>query len=116
MYASNKTLVNAADHVKFADDKTSEIPFYVQEAFKNWKKEFSKTYEGEEHEYRLRVFMDNLKFIEDFYKGPKQTYTIGITTFTDLTHEEFVEKYVGGLLESDRPKNFDIIDIDPVFL
>jgi len=87
---------------KFADDINSIVPHYVQEVFANWKKEHKKTYTGEEHEYRLRVFMDNLKFIEDFYKGPKQTYTIGITGFTDLTHEEFVEKYVGGLLP--KPK------------
>jgi hypothetical protein len=74
---------------KYADDINSVVPHYVHEAFKNWKKEHKKTYTGEEHEYRLRVFMDNLKFIEDFYKGPKKSYTIGITGFTDLTHEEF---------------------------
>ena len=78
----------------------------------NWKVEHGKTYEGEEHEYRLRVFMDNLKFIEDFYKGPKETYTIGITGFTDLTHEEFLEQYVGGLIQDDREKIFVDEEID----
>merc|ERR1712110_686745 len=58
---------------------------------------FGKTYDGQEHEYRLGVFFDNLKFIEDFYRGPKQTFELGINEFTDLTHEEFKEQYVGGL-------------------
>merc|ERR1712110_1161307 len=97
---------------KFADDMNSVVPEYVIEAFSNWKVEHGKTYEGEEHEYRLRVFMDNLKFIEDFYKGPKETYTIGITGFTDLTHEEFLEQYVGGLIQDDREKIFVDEEID----
>ena len=47
------------------------IPVYVVHAFELFKKDFKKTYKGEEHEHRLRVFYDNLKLIEDFYKGPK---------------------------------------------
>merc|ERR1712110_456522 len=116
---SNATMVNAADFVvdnqKFADDINSVVPDYVHEAFGNWKTQYGKTYEGEEHEYRLRVFMDNLKFIEDWYKngGEDESYTIGITGFTDLTHEEFKEKYVGGLLvDENRERKVDAVDID----
>ncbi len=55
-----------------------------------------KTYEGEEHEKRLLIFYDNLKFLEEFYRGPKRSYTLGISKFSDLTDKEFKEQYTGG--------------------
>jgi C1A family cysteine protease len=77
--------------------KPSGIPHYVHVAFAGFKAKFNRVYEGTEHQYRLKIFFDNLKFIEEFYRGPKKSYTIGITAFADMTHEEFKEEYVGGL-------------------
>merc|ERR1712110_689270 len=70
MYSDNSTAVPASHKSKFAFKKT-KVPEYVVKAFTFYKAKYGKTYTGDEHEYRLRVFMDNLKFIEDFYKGPK---------------------------------------------
>jgi len=65
------------------------VPDYVQTAFEEFKVKFGKTYEGAEHNHRLRVFHDNVKLIQDFYKSGPHTYTLGITPFTDLTNAEF---------------------------
>ena len=65
-------------------------------AFNEFKIKFDRDYIGEEHDHRLRVFYDNLKFIEDFYRSGPHSYTLGIAPFTDLTNEEFKDRYVGG--------------------
>ena len=72
-----------------SDLEVNFVPDYVRTAFEEFKVKFEKTYEGAEHEHRLRVFHDNIKFIQDFYKSGEHTFTLGITPFTDLTNEEF---------------------------
>merc|ERR1712110_824987 len=88
-------LHKVTDELEKTVEEVEEIPEYVKNAFEGFKKKHDRVYEGEEHEYRLSVFYDNLKFIEDFYKGPKKNYQIGINSMADLTHEEFKMMYVG---------------------
>jgi hypothetical protein len=55
-----------------------DVPLYVKNAFDEFKIKFDKNYEGEEHDHRLQVFYDNLKYIEDFYRSGPHSFTLGI--------------------------------------
>ena len=73
------------------------IPHYVINAFEGFKTKFNREYETPvEHERRLRVFYENLRFIEDFYRSGDHPYDLGINEFADMSHEEFEAKYFPG--------------------
>lgn len=58
--------------------------------FDDWKLTHEKAYEtDEEHERRLRIFHDNVKFINAHYEGEPKSYDLGINEYADLTWEEF---------------------------
>ena len=90
----------------------SFVPLYVQEAFANFKTKFNRVYEGEEHEYRLSVFHDNLKYIEEFNAAEEgvSSVRVGITEFADLTHDEFKMMYVGEKIELKPESERNIIE------
>jgi cathepsin L len=59
---------------------------------------FNKKYENiQELDKRFTIFGVNLRSILEHNLDPAQNFTMGINQFTDLTPEEFKEKYVGGL-------------------
>jgi C1A family cysteine protease len=64
-------------------------------SFEQYKNDFQKEYrkEGEE-EYRKAIFLRNLVKIEQHNSDPKNTYTLGINQFTDLTDAEFQAIYL----------------------
>ena len=73
-----------------------KVPHYVINAFEGFKTKYNREYESEEeHERRLRVFYENLRFIEDFYRSGPHPYDLGINDFADVSHEEFEAKYFG---------------------
>ena len=94
------------------DDKKVRLPDYVTYTFEGFKTKFGKVYKHpDEHEYRLGVFYDNLKFIEEFERSGPHSYWLGINEFTDMTHEEFVsEKVSGGFKPVERELN--IVELD----
>lgn len=47
-----------------------------------------------EHEYRLRVFSENLALIE-LHNSQDHSWTMEVNQFADLTSEEFQAKYLG---------------------
>ncbi|KAJ3693985.1 hypothetical protein LUZ60_009465 [Juncus effusus] len=52
---------------------------------------FSQVYETEtEKENRLKIFSENVKYINEFNKAKNRIYTLAINQFTDLTNAEFV--------------------------
>ena len=59
-------------------------------SFEQYKKEFGKRYtkDGEEL-YRKNIFLRNLIAINEHNANPKNTYTMGVNQFTDLTQAEF---------------------------
>ena len=98
LYPSSKL----SDESKMDIVPKPKVPQYVITAFEGFKVQFKREYETqEEHELRLRVFYENLKFIEDFYRSGHHPYDLGINEFADISHEEFAAKY-GGL--APRPK------------
>lgn len=64
-------------------------------SFEQYKREFGKRYvrEGEE-QYRRNIFLRNLISINEHNANPKNTYTMGVNQFTDLTQAEFEAIYL----------------------
>jgi len=67
-----------------------------------WEK-FKVTYKknhltSQEHDFRKRIFANNLKFIETHnaeHAIGLHTYTVGINKFADMTNEEFSKQFMG---------------------
>jgi cathepsin L len=107
MYASGE-FATAADFDLIPKVK---LPDYVLYAFEGFKAEFGKTYvDSAEHEYRLGVFYDNLRFIEEFERSGPHSYWLGINEYTDMTHEEFVAAKVGGFIPAKEQLN--VVELD----
>nr|ADM53739.1 cathepsin L2 precursor [Lepeophtheirus salmonis] len=67
----------------------------IQE-FESFVKEYSKSYHNRAlRSLKLKVFVDNLREIEEHNANPKRTWDMGINEFSDLTDEEFESKYMG---------------------
>ncbi|KAK8636618.1 hypothetical protein V6N13_124360 [Hibiscus sabdariffa] len=63
--------------------------------FESWVTKHSKLYESiEDKLLRFEVFMDNLKHI-DKRNQETSSYWLGLNEFSDLTHDEFKNKYLG---------------------
>jgi cathepsin L len=74
----------------------------AQDQFVQFMGTFSKKYESTTELFkRFNIFKDNLEFIQG-ENAKNLTYTLGVNEFTDLSHEEFVNTYVGKMFNS-RP-------------
>jgi len=74
----------------FASRDAKEAELQFQQFIKN----FSRDYKDEnEYNYRLGVFLDNLKRIDEL-NAKKDGATYGITQFADMTQQEFKDKYL----------------------
>lgn len=63
--------------------------------FNTWKQTHNKVYEPEEELKRMSIFMDNVKFIEEFNARENRTMTLGLNHFADMTNEEFRATMLG---------------------
>ncbi|KAK3431230.1 hypothetical protein EUGRSUZ_E02714, partial [Eucalyptus grandis] len=65
--------------------------------FEQWMARHRRIYKDNlEKEKRYRIFLETLRFIEDFNsKAANQSYKVGLNQFSDLTTEEFVPRYTG---------------------
>jgi len=65
--------------------------------FEAFKRKFGKTYKSAiEEEFRQKIFLDNLKTVNDhnkLFKAGKVTFDLAINTFADLTSQEFAAQY-----------------------
>jgi cathepsin L len=84
-------LLGAASFMLYNMDNASTKTY----SFEQYKNDFQKEYlkEGEE-EYRKAIFLRNLIKIEEHNANPKNTHTLGINQFTDLTDAEFQAIYL----------------------
>lgn len=57
--------------------------------FNSWKQTHGKVYSDNEETNRMQIFMDNLKFIEEYNARKDTSMTLGLNAYSDLTHEEF---------------------------
>ncbi|KAF8084369.1 hypothetical protein N665_0720s0004 [Sinapis alba] len=80
---------------------TSNVTLHEQSIFdhyQKWMTQFSRVYKDDfEKERRFKVFKKNLKFIENFNNMGNQSYELGVNEFTDMSKEEFLATYTGGL-------------------
>lgn len=63
-------------------------------AFQQFISEYNRDYNTGDGEYQKRfaIFKDNLRYVEQM-NAHNLSYTLGITMFSDLTDEEFIEQY-----------------------
>jgi len=65
--------------------------------FGEFRARFGKKYESAaEHQYRLGVFSDNVKKINNHNRLRSNTYRMAVNEFADLTEEEFKDTFLGG--------------------
>uniref|UniRef100_A0A646QI32 Cystatin n=1 Tax=Hemiscolopendra marginata TaxID=943146 RepID=A0A646QI32_9MYRI len=79
--------------LKSVDDET-----YVEDLkqFKNFVRRFQKTYNNEEEmKHRFEIFRQNLKIIHMLKETEQGTAEYGVTEFSDLTKDEFKQRYLG---------------------
>jgi C1A family cysteine protease len=84
--------------IKLRGSYLDDNEFFHWKEFNNFQERFSKKYSSfEEVENRFAIFRENFVAILKHNSDVTQNFTLGINQFTDLTREEFREKYVGGL-------------------
>ena len=74
------------------------------ELFESWMLKHGKSYEStEEKLHRFEMFKDNLKHIDARNRELQITssYWLGLNEFSDMSHEEFKNKYLTGLKPDD---------------
>ena len=65
----------------------------LRSTFNNWTLKHGKTYATpSEKEYRISVFANNIQKIQDHLAQKDNSYTMGLTQFSDLTSQEFESK------------------------
>ncbi|KAH7861933.1 hypothetical protein Vadar_032787 [Vaccinium darrowii] len=63
---------------------------FISEKHKQWMAHYGRVYkDSEEREKRLKIFKDNVEYIESFNKAANKPCKLGLNPFTDLTNEEF---------------------------
>jgi len=63
--------------------------------FTQWKEQHGKVYQStEEHNYRLRIFAHNAKFVAEF-DSEARGFTVALNEFSDLTGQEFKAMFNG---------------------
>jgi len=81
---------------------TNSLPAVYQ--FNAWKQSHSKVYHPDEETNRRQIFMDNMKFIEEYNAREDTTMTLGTNEFADLTHEEFRTMLTGSVNDTNAIK------------
>eukprot|EP00898_Chlorokybus_atmophyticus_P006182 jgi/Chlat1/6565/Chrsp45S06034 len=85
--------------------EATENELLLRAWFSRWVIEHGKVYHAfEEEEHRFNVFLDNLLFINRHNTARKYKFTLGLNPFADLTHDEFMDQYLG--YRGDKPMPF----------
>ena len=70
--------------------------------FEGFKKQFDKKYSSlEDFETRFGIFRENVQKIQEHNLG-LYNYTLSVNAFSDLTEDEFHQKYIGGYAKVDK--------------
>ncbi|XP_030465510.2 macrodontain-1-like [Syzygium oleosum] len=82
---------STSDSASLADD----IPSSTKK-FEEWMTGHGRDYKDvAEKVKRFQIFLENLKFVEEFKRTANRTYKVGLNKFSDLTNEEFRATYAG---------------------
>ncbi|CAM6114199.1 unnamed protein product [Calypogeia fissa] len=96
----------------------------LESRFNEWAAKHGKFYsnnlEGQsERGYRMRVFRDNLEYI-DSHNRKESSFSLGLTKFADLTNDEFRERHLGVRIDwesrlrqrLEKPSKFRYADVE----
>nr|CAD1842288.1 unnamed protein product [Ananas comosus var. bracteatus] len=92
----------------------------MMKRFEEWMAEYGRVYkDNDEKMRRFQIFKNNVNHIETFNSRNGNSYTLGINQFTDMTNNEFVAQYTGGIsrplnIEREPVVSFDDVDISAV--
>ncbi|OIV98331.1 hypothetical protein TanjilG_16658 [Lupinus angustifolius] len=68
----------------------------IAKIHEQWMSQYERSYENDtEKEKRLKIFMENLEYIEKFNNNANNSYKLGLNKFSDLTTDEFLASYTG---------------------
>ena len=77
--------------------------------FLNFQERFNKKYGSlEDLKERFEIFVSNIRVIETHNSDKTQNFTMNINHFTDLSEEEFKEKYIGGYVSTKFDFELDV--------
>ncbi|OIV98332.1 hypothetical protein TanjilG_16659 [Lupinus angustifolius] len=83
----------------------------IAKIHEQWMSQYERSYENDtEKEKRLKIFMENLEYIEKFNNNANNSYKLGLNKFSDLTTDEFISSYTG--LNISRQTSFSY-DVEP---
>ncbi|KAJ4717315.1 Cysteine proteinase [Melia azedarach] len=92
--AINTQLANDFSIVGYSPEHLTSVEKLL-ELFESWSSKHGKNYKTvDEKLHRLQIFVDNLKHIDQRNKEVR-SYWLGLNEFSDLSHEEFKNKYLG---------------------
>jgi len=87
-----------------------------EESFSSWKNLHGKTYSSvQEHNYRLNVYKENLKFIEE-HNRKNLGFVVAMNHFGDLTSAEFGSKYNNMRINASNIVQSEDAYYDPLFV
>nr|BAA22544.1 FBSB precursor [Ananas comosus] len=92
----------------------------MMKRFEEWMVEYGRVYkDNDEKMRRFQIFKNNVNHIETFNSRNENSYTLGINQFTDMTNNEFIAQYTGGIsrplnIEREPVVSFDDVDISAV--
>lgn len=76
------------------------------EKHENWMARHGRTYQDDtEKELRLKIFKENLEYIEKANMEGNRTYKLGTNIFSDLTNDEFRASYTGYKMPSQSKRS-----------
>ncbi|KAN0028681.1 hypothetical protein ACTFIV_010530 [Dictyostelium citrinum] len=80
------------------DCRKREIQY--QNSFIQWSNQFNRTYTADQFLLKYETFKDSSRFIEQYNReNPNSTMELGLTQFSDMTHDEFLHVYTSKLYE-----------------
>lgn len=83
-------------------DKDMESEENLWDLYERWQRCYRKEpLDSNENQRRFKGFMDSARFIHEFSKRKDTTFTVGLSPFSDLTDDEFCDKYCGARVWSD---------------
>ena len=68
--------------------------------FRNYIKDYNKSYSTNEYYQRYQIFSNNYKYILD--RNNNISYNLGLNNFTDLSRSEFKKIYLSGLVDNNH--------------
>ncbi|KAI4296899.1 hypothetical protein L6164_036819 [Bauhinia variegata] len=88
----------------------------VATTYEEWMAKHGRTYANNaEKGKRFKIFIENLKFIENFNNAGNNSYKMGLNMYSDLTPEEFIASHTGLRVPS-LPKSSKVATLRPLNL